>query len=358
MGGNASHGVYRERMMVKFISIFLTVSCFLQAQVKIVKSIHIKSSIDHEGIPKLFDIYPPAIIYEGFSREIIVTRDTFFEVFDAKGRRIKKIGSRGQGPGDFNNIVSLTLYDGKYFFHDWINKISVFTRRFEFEKSFYLGGGRNSQFIHSLDISEGRIYSVQNYLLKPKSRNYDHITVFNLTGKIMKHLFNSRTGLEHYKEANLLSGRILALNQRIFFCYFSIPKVWCLDPSGNILKTIHFGDKWWNPIIYDEREYRKRKEKYPTRALRDLLLSGDRIMKLYSWKNRILVQVVKDPAEDNPKHGVVIFDQNLDILSPPVFYRDYHFCGTGENLFFSRVIEGSAEGKFVKIEVLQCDYRF
>jgi len=324
--------------------------------VEVIDKIHMDITVDRKGFPCIFYIDPPCYVYEGINNEIIIPQKTFFEVFDKKGKLQGRYGNKGMGPGDFNNIMSLIVYDGRYYFHDYPNVISVFDSNFKFlERSIY-GGLRTSQFMETFDIFRNKIYSVQNF--RKKKREYDSISVYSMNGKYLSHFFDQSIIWKVYPELTLTNGRILVFNDHIYFSHFSIPKLYKLNLKGEKVNSIKFGEKWWKKINYSKNRFKKRVEQFGDRAYVKLLLSGDRIMKILKWENLIIVHVLKDPSEDHAKHGFVVFTKNLKKKTDFIFYKDYHFSGAGKFLYFSKESEEYDNKDKYKVEVLKCDIKF
>jgi len=172
----------KKRTGFLIILLFLLLS-FLSGGIKIVGKQHIKViDYDKDALPKIAYIEPPVKIEEGYNGELIIINDTFFEVFDKKGKRVKKVGGRGRGPGDFIYIGSMLKHKEKYYFLDFPNRISVFDKSFNFEKSFYLGGAKISSFLYSMDIDNNKIYANQFYLRKQtKTKQSRFSSKINLT---------------------------------------------------------------------------------------------------------------------------------------------------------------------------------
>jgi hypothetical protein len=143
--------------------------------------------------------------------------------------------------------------------------------------------------------------------------------------------------------------------KKLTFSFFSIPQIWSLDTKGNIINHNNFGKNWWKKIKFNKKKYDREMTINPNFALRNLLLSGDRIMKLYSWKNNLLIHICVDPAEEYPKHGFMVFDSNLKLINDVQFYNDYQFSGVGKYLYFSKILK--EDRKAMIVEVLKCDLK-
>ncbi len=70
---------------------------------------------------------------------ILSSKDATIFVYDRSGKFMKKFGRRGQGPGELQSPVSLSIRDDTLMVSSMDRKISFFSRRGEFLKSFSIG---------------------------------------------------------------------------------------------------------------------------------------------------------------------------------------------------------------------------
>ena len=348
-----------KRVMICIIMIVLIVG-FLSAEIKIVSKQNITViDYDENALSKIAYIEPPVRIEEGYNGELIVLKDTFFEVFDKTGKRIKRVGNRGQGPGDFISIGSMLKYKNRYYFLDFPGKISVFDKNFNFKKRFYLGGAKISTFLYSFDICNDKIYANQFYLKRKTKtqRFFDTIIEYDMSGKIINHFLDEKELNKIFPVLFLISGKIKIINGKILFSMVSYPKFWVFSKKGKLLKEKEFDFKWWVKTVYNEKKYERDKIKMGDGALAKAIFTGTYIYAFDRYKGKLVVHVIRTPYED-PQHGFVMFDENLKILKNWTQIKGYQYSGAGKKyLYFSKTVRYIEDKNLKEVEILKCEVK-
>jgi len=337
-----------------FFLLFLVQSS--SAGLKIIKKISLKVSIDRMGLPKFFNEDPPIYIIEGHQGELIVPRFVCFEVFSKDGKKLKKVGARGEGPGAFTTIFSIKKDSNFYYVHDYLNKINEFDKDFNYTNRHTFFGPRCSNFYYDFSVYKNKIYCVQN--CQSGSDNIDNgIAVYLKSGKFEDAFFERKVGEENFPFRKILEGIILVDKDYIFYAFNPIPKIWKLDLKGNIIEERKVASDWWRDIQYSERKFKKRERENKRRAYIDLFLSGYRIKNLWKWKDNVIVQTVVNKNGDFYNSFFVI-SQDFKKESKLFMYRDYQFSGAGERIYLTKEIEERGDMNTMLIEVLVCDINF
>lgn len=344
-----------SKSMLLVLLILIPVISF--PQLKILKKMSLNVTLDLKGPPRGFYIDPPVYIYETYSQnQLIVTSDVFFEIFDTDGKAIAKVGDKGNGPGDFIHIKDVKKHNNLYYFHDFPNKINIFDLDFNFKKRIILQGPRCTLYVDSFALHKNKILAGQRKLYEPPVEKC--ITVYDSNWKYQEAFFDKEIGWEIYPKEALLSKLILTKNNEIYFAFLSIPTIWKLDQKGTVVGKKSFGENWWKKIHFNEGEFKKKKAKMGAwKALKEVVLSGDRIHMLWNWKDNIIVQIIREPY-DNPTNMFLIISEDFKRVSKLVSYPDFQFCGVGNYIYFSKLIKTDRENNKKIVEVVQCDYEF
>ena len=126
------------------------------------------------------------------------------KVFSDAGELIGRIGSHGEGAGEFNAPTYLTYVDDRLFVTDTLNsRVQVFDAEGGFLREF----GRRGLFVGDLPRpkgvavdAHGHVYVVESY--------YDHLLVFNENGELLLAIGGSGSGIgEFYLPAGVWTDR-------------------------------------------------------------------------------------------------------------------------------------------------------
>jgi DNA-binding beta-propeller fold protein YncE len=110
------------------------------------------------------------------------TQDHQIKVFDLTGRLVKRIGRRGEGPGEFNYPIYLALSEGKLFVTDSMNARVQVISLDDSEPPLIIGerGVKLGNFVRPKGVavdSESNIYVVESY--------YDHLLIFDKQARFL-----------------------------------------------------------------------------------------------------------------------------------------------------------------------------
>ena len=109
------------------------------------------------------------------------TRDHDVKVFDDQGRLIRRIGGRGDTPGQFNAPTHLAFVQGKLYVTDTLNaRVQVLTPEGEpllsiGKRGLYLGNFTRPKGVTA--DQDGNVYVVESY--------YDHLLIFDNQGRFL-----------------------------------------------------------------------------------------------------------------------------------------------------------------------------
>ncbi len=339
-------------LLVYLLFVFISFGKEIKIVSKLILNI---TDFDKKSSGKIINLEYPARIVEGYNEEIMVLNDTFFEVFNNKGNYLKKVGNRGQGPGDFvAYIKDVIKYNSNYYFQDYPNKISVFDKKFVFVKSFFLGGGKTSPFLYSFDFDDKYIYAAQ-YYAKVYNKSYDSVVKYDEGGRIVSHFFDRKNIMEIYKlPLSLPEGLIKIMNGRIIFSISRYPVYWIFDKKGKLIRNKFFNFKWWRYPFYDKKEYEKEKKRIGERAFTKVLFSGTIATNFTLYGDNLIVHIIRNPY-DNPQHGFIMIDKNLNLIMDWTQVKGYQYSGASKNyIYFSKVLRYYNKKNRKEVEVLRC----
>lgn len=175
---------------------------------RIVVSVH-----PSDGAPSERFLDPPFPIYEGLNGEIIAHRGCFLEIFSKEGKFIRRVGGKGEGPGEFSVIVQLRIFDQKYFVLGFPNQLNVFDRDFRFIKRIPLIYEGGAAFVVDFDIGNSGIVAVQRRPRETrwggKGGNDEVLSLYSRDGLFKTALF--------LKESFLISIRMRVFSEEKFF---------------------------------------------------------------------------------------------------------------------------------------------
>lgn len=354
MSSTSSH-----RFIAKcLIALFLAASPLLDAShIKVLHKVILNVTLDLDGPARGSYIDPPVYVYEAFEKSrIIIPSDVFFEVFSMTGKRIARIGRKGEGPGDFRFLLALEKHKGCYYFLDSPHKVNVYDANFLFQKRILLQGAGTAPYAFCLDFLDNLILVGQRWTNEP-FQTEKCVSIYDLEGKLRGAVFDQRHGWEIYPENSLLHPVILTIGNEIFFAFNSIPIIWKLNKDGSIVNNIILGGTWWKKIAFEAKKFKKKRSRNAWKAINELALSGDLIQKLWNWRGNIVVQVVRDAYED-PRNLFFIIDKDLNEAGDLVDYPGYQFCGAGTFIYLGKLLEIDKNNREKIVEVLQCDCVF
>jgi len=155
---------------------------------------------------------------------------TFFK-FDRYGNFLKKIGRRGQGPGELEFPFLISLGENKVFISD--NKgISIFDLDGKF-----INGFRKFRFTRSMAVFKDKVLlseSNTNNLIAVYSHSGKKLNSF---GEIYKINYSILTDWQRYRVENVINwGEIVCSNNYIFFVSALFGDIYKYDSNGNLIK--------------------------------------------------------------------------------------------------------------------------
>lgn len=322
--------------------------------IKVIKKVSIKSSID-------FNLPPRSIVYspEGRIREIgdkyIIMKDTFFEVFDKNFNRIKRVGQRGQGPGDFTSIDSFIIDRDQLYFSDFPNKLNLYDENFKFKKRLILIGKNMDLYIGQAVLDKDTFFVVQYNLLKKT-----WLAKYSKSGIQLDSFFNTdntESRLNGIDRRFLKHWKALAVDGNNLFLAFGIlPYIWKLDKNGKVLRVQDLSTII-KSVKYDQKIYKEKRKRNAMKGIQYVLESGDHLVEIHNWRKKYLLVTVYVQSEDYPYTGVIFFDKNLKPLSKIISIKGYNFFGRGKNLYFVKEDTTKDERDKVYLEVLVCDVK-
>ncbi|RFT16781.1 MAG: hypothetical protein OP8BY_1394 [Candidatus Saccharicenans subterraneus] len=305
----------------------------------------------------------PILLTEGYQQEILIWRGTYLEVFSKEGQFIKRVGREGEGPGEFSGIIKVIYRNGRYYILDFPNKVSIFDREFNFIARTIYAGKLTSPFIHDFDINESIFVAVQRNrpydkdMRQSEAANNNVISIYSLNGEYKHSFFPQNEGWAVYPEESLLGGHILLNENKLFFVFNSINKIWMTSLDGKHIRKKEFGKNWWKPIIFNQNLYREARKagKSAGLLLENALLSGDVIDGIYVYKDDIAIKILRT-IDGNPNTFLIIIKSNLINESDPIYLNSYQFCYAGKNdLYFYRYLSEYNPNMINIIEIVKCD---
>jgi hypothetical protein len=338
-----------------------------EVEIKILKRVNINIHPPDSPVFERF-LTPPLDLDEGLNKEILVRRGNFLEVFSEEGKAIKRVGGEGEGPGEIATLIThLRKTDQYYYLLDLPNQISIFDEHFSFIKRFFLETENGSRNIYNFDVGKDIITTVQEKYqgLKEERRRKPNlrkdtmvIMRYDGQGRFKNAFLKQKEGREIYPDTSILGGNILIHQNKIFFAYQSINKIWEFDFYGRLVKERNFGKAWWRSVIYDEKEYKKVRLKSDGAFMNffaEVYASGDIIDDIYIYKGHLLVRVLKGTYE-KAINSFILLDLNLENEIGPLQMEGYHLSGVGEEyLYFTRYVSEYSAKENMDVEVLICD---
>ena len=154
-------------------------------------------------------------------------------LYDAQGRLVKRVGRRGQGPGEFELLWHATLSRGDSVFV-WdlgLGRMSVFSPGLDYVRSFKLPGAWNINSMSELPSGEFLLTA-----LDTRTRNAVHI--ISRAGAVQRSfaLVAGPSGIERFQES-LLGGYAVALDSLIVFSHKSPYRLDLFDLRGKHLRS-------------------------------------------------------------------------------------------------------------------------
>ncbi|MCP2620195.1 6-bladed beta-propeller [Candidatus Aminicenantes bacterium AC-334-K16] len=162
----------------------------------------------------------PLLVMEGYEDKIIVWRGSYLQIYSNDGKSICKVGKTGEGPGEFYVISDLEKANKLYYILDFPNKLNIFNKNFIFQKRIFLEGERNSPFIYDFSIENNTIVTAQRWRSETASPKEDRtISIYSIKGKWIDAFFKKKEGWDYFPNDSILSGKIILINQYIYFCF-------------------------------------------------------------------------------------------------------------------------------------------
>jgi hypothetical protein len=182
------------------------------------------------------------------SHEIIVldVGNICFYVFTEQGKFIRKIGSKGQGPGELLGPMYFDVDDDGdiYVFDNRNSCISIFKKTGEFVSSFRVGVSVKPNLF---------VTKEKNILLNLPSTGY-FITVYSRKGDVLERIGTIPSSLNNPSYAMGLSGWTIKANNNYYVFLESLKLVYIYNIDGSIKQKIEFKDIF--PYMKSAGEYK------------------------------------------------------------------------------------------------------
>ena len=187
----------------------------------------------YEGLNK-----PCAVQNNPITNEILVLdkNNMCIYAFNDKGEFIRKLGDKGQGPGELlmPNYIDIDNEGNIYIYEDRNKRISIFSKDGMFLKSFRVQGNRNTRFF---------ITKERELVLNLPKRNY-YFTIFSKEGEILREIGE----LTKYNKVQRINEIIAEgfpfvdsnRNYYIFLPYILLVKIF--DENGILLNEKHIDE--------------------------------------------------------------------------------------------------------------------
>ncbi len=183
---------------------------------------------------KLFSVSPRNGLLECNSGEMIAydyAQKQFFLISN-RGVIEKKIGGRGQGPGEYLAIVSYCLdeLDNLYAFDVSANKILIFSPPdYSLKNTLFL----YKTHLKSMKASKGFIYGLDTYAS-------DIINIIDSTGKLQKSFHRFEDEKLRLFTSRFLNGGIALFDNAIWLIYIERYSIYNYNYDGLLNKEVHF----------------------------------------------------------------------------------------------------------------------
>lgn len=220
--------------------------------------------------------------------------------FDLDGNFIKKIGTLGQGPGDFNKPYTVYIYKNKMIVGDNGNmRIQILSLNGDYEKSIKI-----INIMHQFVITDNRIFMLifEHKVINRKTANI--FGIFNIKGEIIKKIKGSffsdykRFGYDNKVRLKLKNGFVHCLQM-----YGTTYRIYNID--GDLIKEVKLEI---NPL--KDKEYKKIKylytytafDVYDKKIYASYVAVGKIIINVFDMNGHYLYKYISKQVSDEKYH--------------------------------------------------------
>ncbi len=270
-------------------------------------------------------VYPANI--KVLKKIIIVTSKHNIYKFSLPGKLIKKMGNKGQGPGDYLYIFSWDYYEDRIYINDIkMFRISILDiKNLNIINSFIWNYG---------SPIPGRIAVCKDYILKSQinynQKDLSYSTVlflFNKEGKLLKMFHNIGKQISSYFRMELWPPLVSSDKEKFFYVVMQpVYKIYKYNIYGDLIKAKEIKREWfiklkkWDKKKFDSLNSRRKRVKYYVNYIN----SGSRITNLVNiGKEKIAIQI----TNSNGINTIEFFDSNLNYINS---IRTKFFVSNGE----------------------------
>ncbi len=207
--------------------------------------------------------------------------------FDAQGKFLKRIGTRGQGPGEFMspNAICLDSRGNLWVADSSMRRISTFDKDWNFVRSFIISAGHTQPVRIRVD-SQGDVIMLAQTTIGRDFDNWKWLVRYTGDGKYVRSFGDDRSGRVWVSQLNP-NFALDMKNDLIYTMQIHDYRFDVFDNKGEFLRSLGKAPEYFRP---PDLSYRLDENKYNTR---DLIF--DELMRLMgSWTRIVCLNVVDD----------------------------------------------------------------